>query len=315
MKTPLKILWIAIFVLALSTQVQSAEYNYIRINSATPAYYNTIQEAYNAAAEGDTIQLQGVWFPEDLSFNRDISVTITGGYDTSFTDNSGDNSVFISWPQITQGHVYLNNIAISSPGLANYPGDSESPQCLISINEGHSSTNLIDVTLAVSATDNASGLDQVCFSNDNISYSTPEDYIITKAWILTTGDGAKTVYVKFSDRAGNWSDAYSDTILLDSSPDTVVPEIININPSANSKFTENEGIQISLTVNDSDPSPLDYRFLVDDVIIQDWSSEPSCSWVTSKGLSTIRAEVWDLGGTDTEEIEICVFREPIEPSD
>jgi hypothetical protein len=53
------------------------------------------------------------------------------------------------------------------------------------------------------------------FSNNGTSYSSPEAFSTTKAWTLTTGDGTKTVSAKFKDGAGNWSTAYTDTIILD----------------------------------------------------------------------------------------------------
>jgi hypothetical protein len=52
------------------------------------------------------------------------------------------------------------------------------------------------------------------FSNDNINWSAPEPYTRNKTWFLSPGDGEKTVYVKFKDSAGNWSNAYNDTIVL-----------------------------------------------------------------------------------------------------
>ncbi len=52
------------------------------------------------------------------------------------------------------------------------------------------------------------------FSNDNINWSDPEPYIRDKTWTLSPGDGRKTVYVKFKDNAGNWSNACNGTIIL-----------------------------------------------------------------------------------------------------
>jgi Cep192 domain 4 len=52
------------------------------------------------------------------------------------------------------------------------------------------------------------------FSNDNINWSAPEPYTKNKTWVLLPGDGKKTVYVRLKDNPGNWSDAYSDTIIL-----------------------------------------------------------------------------------------------------
>jgi hypothetical protein len=64
------------------------------------------------------------------------------------------------------------------------------------------------------------------FSNDNINWSAPETYAISKAWTLSSGDGTKPVYVKFKDGAGNWSSAYSDTILLDTSAPNTTSSIL-----------------------------------------------------------------------------------------
>jgi len=45
-----------------------------------------------------------------------------------------------------------------------------------------------------------------------------EQYAATRAWFLEPGDGAKTVYAKFRDGAGNASGADSDDIALDRTP-------------------------------------------------------------------------------------------------
>jgi len=43
------------------------------------------------------------------------------------------------------------------------------------------------------------------FSNDNVTWSTPEAYGTSKSWTLSQEYGAKTVYVKFKDTPNNWS--------------------------------------------------------------------------------------------------------------
>jgi YD repeat-containing protein len=98
-----------------------------------------------------------------------------------------------------------------------YTIDTTPPTGTIAINSGATSTGNSTVTLTLSCSD-ANGCSQMQFSNDNVTYSTPEAYAATKAWTLTTGDGTKTVYVKFKDTPGNWSTAYSSTILLDTTP-------------------------------------------------------------------------------------------------
>ncbi|MBI2543065.1 MAG: PEGA domain-containing protein [Candidatus Aenigmarchaeota archaeon] len=69
---------------------------------------------------------------------------------------------------------------------------------------------------------------EVQFSNDGITYSTPEAYATTKSWTLSSGDGTKTVYAKFKDSAGNlMSVPVVDTITLD----TIPPERSNAQPT------------------------------------------------------------------------------------
>ncbi|MFZ3136058.1 MAG: fibronectin type III domain-containing protein [Thermodesulfovibrionales bacterium] len=65
----------------------------VRIARATPVYYSTLQAAYNAAENGDIIQSRDITFTENISVNRNISVTLQGGYDCNYTTNSGNISL------------------------------------------------------------------------------------------------------------------------------------------------------------------------------------------------------------------------------
>jgi hypothetical protein len=82
------------------------------------------------------------------------------------------------------------------------------------------------VTLDIIASD-PSGVGEMQFSNDGTSWSAPEPYATTKSWMLDPGDGTKTVYVKLKDNVGNWSGAYSDSIILD----TVGPAVFITSPA------------------------------------------------------------------------------------
>ena len=94
--------------------------------------------------------------------------------------------------------------------------DATAPTGTIDINSGEVLTGSANVTLTLSCTDSFNCF-QMQFSNSNQSgsYSTPEDYGTSKEWVLTSGDGSKTVYVKFKDMAGNWSNPYIYNIFLD----------------------------------------------------------------------------------------------------
>ena len=49
--------------------------------------YSTLQAAYDAAVDGDTIQSRAVTFTENLTINK--SITLDGGYDCNFTSHTG----------------------------------------------------------------------------------------------------------------------------------------------------------------------------------------------------------------------------------
>jgi hypothetical protein len=55
------------------------------------AYFATITEAVNAAASGDTIQLQAVDFPEALSINK--ALTLNGGYNCEYSSRPSSTVV------------------------------------------------------------------------------------------------------------------------------------------------------------------------------------------------------------------------------
>ena len=112
-------------------------------------------------------------------------------------------------------------------------GDTTPPVGTVTVNGAATVTNTTAVTLTLSATDDSGTVTQMKFSNDGASYSTAEPYGTSKSWTLTSGDGTKTVYVKFADAAGNWSAATTDTITLDTTP----PQLTITSPADGSVIT------------------------------------------------------------------------------
>lgn len=92
--------------------------------------------------------------------------------------------------------------------------DTTPPTGSVSISNGSAYTKSTSVTLTLSASD-SSGVYQMCISNAT-TCSSWETYAATKSWILSSGDGTKTVYVWFKDNAGNANaSSFSSTIMLD----------------------------------------------------------------------------------------------------
>jgi hypothetical protein len=92
--------------------------------------------------------------------------------------------------------------------------DTTAPTGSITINTGVATTSSVSVTLYLTYTDAMSGVYQVRYGNSGGSWSAWEAASATKAWILTAGDAAKTVWYQVIDNAGLVSAQYSDTITL-----------------------------------------------------------------------------------------------------
>ncbi len=128
--------------------------------------------------------------------------------------------------------------------------DTIAPTASMNINSGAAFTNTTAVSLNLSGIDSGSGIDQMSFSTDGINYSVPEAYATSKTFTLPTVDGNKTVYVKYFDKAGNVSLAYSTSIILDTTP----PMISAVTPS-NITAT---GATINWTTNEASDTQVEY---------------------------------------------------------
>ena len=150
---------------------------------------------------------------QTVIYNGNTSFTITpnAGYTASVGGTCGGSLV---------GTTYTTNAITFDCTVTATFTDTAAPTGSITINSGTTYINTNSVTLTLTCTDAGSGCAQMQFSNDNSTWSTAEAYATSKAWTLSSGDGTKTVYVKFKDTAGNWSSAYNSTIALDTTSPT-----------------------------------------------------------------------------------------------
>jgi hypothetical protein len=126
--------------------------------------------------------------------------------------------------------------------------DTTPPIGFIIINNNNTYTNSTLVKLTLNVTDPASGIYQVRFSNDGVWDTEQwEDYTVTKDWILPEGDGVKTVYVQFMDKAGLISETCSDIIVLD----TVNPIIFEVKRWPEGDIEANMPVKILVNATDA----------------------------------------------------------------
>ena len=167
------------------------------------------------------------------------------------------------WLQDRAGNT--NRLDHSSAMLA-YDG-TEPTLGTILVEYGTSETETLAVMLTgLSALDSLSGVEDMQFSNDGEVWSEAEPYDTVKIdWDLsghggTLEPGAKTVYVRYGDAAGNWSEPFSDEILY-VPPLRVVttelrPAVVNVPYSVTLEACGGEGPYVWSLVSGSLPEGL-----------------------------------------------------------
>ena len=172
--------------------------------------------------------------------------------------------------------------------------DSEAPTGSIIINDGGSFTNTLNVTLHASASDGASGISQMQFSNDDVIWSAWQPYATTATWQLTPGDGTKTIHARYRDHAGNTSIVATASVSLDSEAPTG-SSIINDGGS----FTNTLNVTLHASASDGASGISQMQFSNDDVIWSAWQPyATTATWqlTPGDGTKTVHARYRDHAG-------------------
>ncbi|WP_197089514.1 family 43 glycosylhydrolase [Bacillus sp. SA1-12] len=184
---------------------------------------------------------------DDLTYKFDLKngnyTVYTGLYDPWYTSTRGSRKANILLNGVTQtsGYVFTDSYDVLEYEHVNItdgkldltvrrvPGspdpqiswimiaeeDTTAPVGDFTINNGAEYTNKQNVTLSFSAEDDLSGIEQVRFSSDGEIWTDWQDYESTKDFALPAGDGQKTIFVQFKDKAGNISTTTQKQITLD----------------------------------------------------------------------------------------------------
>ncbi|MFH1661832.1 MAG: fibronectin type III domain-containing protein [Candidatus Falkowbacteria bacterium] len=148
---------------------------------------------------------------------------------------------------------YIGPDYIIEGGITSPPTDTTPPTGSVNINSGNQYASSTNVSLNISASD-SSGVEEMRISNtNNFSSAVTEIYTIVKLFVLSSGDGLKTIYAWFKDVADNWMiTPATDTIILD----TVSPSISDI---SNSSITTSTAT-VTFTTNETTNSYIEYGF-------------------------------------------------------
>jgi subtilisin family serine protease len=83
----------------------------VKISSVSGSGFSSLQAAYEAVAQGDSIQMLAQTFTENLFLNRPVSVTLTGGYDSTYTGPQGVTTINGTMT-VSDGTVTVANLVI-----------------------------------------------------------------------------------------------------------------------------------------------------------------------------------------------------------
>lgn len=132
----------------------------------------------------------------------------------SKNDNTSNGTLNIDWIRVRQ----ITDIEPVASVSSEEQFDNIAPTGSISTNSNATYSDSHSVTLDLIASDNINdtgSLEMHISNNSDFSTGNYEVFAFTKNWNLASGEGSKTVYVKYRDTATNESITYSDTIVVD----------------------------------------------------------------------------------------------------
>ncbi|MRR31149.1 hypothetical protein EG834_12690, partial [bacterium] len=157
-------------------------------------------------------------------------------------------------------------------------------------NADDSMTKSTAVTLALTADGTGSNPAYMRFSNNGTTWSSWEAYKPARTWTLPTGNGEKNVYAMVKDSAGNESDPFSDSIVLDA---TAPKGAVSINDGAT--WSKSGDVALRLTATDVGSSVVKMQ-------INSVNSWTNVSW---EDYAPTRD--WTLAGTDGKKYVYARF--------
>ncbi|MFX1277384.1 MAG: OmpL47-type beta-barrel domain-containing protein [Promethearchaeota archaeon] len=178
----------------------------------------------------------------------------------------------------------------------------------IEINNGDVYTTSTLVALDITC----STATEMCFSNDNQTWSLWETYTSLKDYVLIDIDGVKTVYIKFKDQNDLISFVFYDDIILDT-------ELPTGSLSINDDDSYTTNIGVSLTIEGIDVNGISQmRFSYDKMLWTDWetyATTKSFNLYNNDGEQTVYVQFKDgVGRTSSVSINDSIILDRIPPT-
>ncbi len=275
----------------------------------------------NSAVLKGTVNAGGlsttVWFEYGVASGSYASSSATQSI-----SGSSDTTVSFSISGLSEAKTYYYRLVAQNSAGTTYGSemscstlDATAPNCSITINKGAAYTKSTYATLSLAATDNA-GVTGYYLSTGSArpsasasgwtAVSSATSFSASVVYTLSSGSGAKTIYVWYKDAAGNVSNTASDSITLD----MTVPSITITSPTSNSTYTNKSG-SINLGGSASDSTSGVLRVTWSNSRGGSGTASGTTSWtISGVSLSTGQANVITVtaqdsaGNTSTDTITV-----------
>lgn len=181
----------------------------------------------------------------------------------------------------------------------------------ISIDSGATYAISTSVTLTISSSDGGSGLYQMMISeNSGFTGVSWESYSTSKSFTLSSGDGSKTVYIKFKDTAGNESSSYSNSITLD----TAGPSNGSISINSGATYTTNRSVTLTISASDATYMMISENSDFSSASWEDYSTSKSLTLSTGDRAKTVYIKFKDDAGNETSSVSDSITSDATAPA-
>ena len=312
MKWFAKINCLSIAILLFTTVAEAGSVFPVRILQNPSAQFNSIQEAYNQAEEGNTIQCRDVTVYENLTLNRPVNVTIEGGYNADFSANAGGVTAIIGTLYVSNGKIYTKNIIIT--------GEDSSKKPAVPV------LNYVDPMYsgAYPGWTPVSGAKGYKVKYGTVSGSYTNIAYVGNVTTYTVENLTNHIEYYFTVSAyNNYGESANSNELMviphlrDPNNENQPPTVVNFIPADKDRFYAGDVVAVSVALEDEvyHYDAAECRFLFDGVVVQDWSTNFSCLYESGSGdfgAHTITIQARDEYDAHSESIhEIFIYRKPV----
>jgi hypothetical protein len=175
----------------------------------------------------------------------------------------------------------------------------------VSLNSGNKYTNSILLDVKLDCYDLLSGIDEMSFSFDGLSWTNWEPFMQDISIFIPLGDGTKNIYFKVKDIAGNEGEIASESIVFD----TTSPQELEMLIEGGEQYTNTEQVQLQLNAVDTLSGIDQMSFSLDRITWTVWEGFKigKTFTLTSEGVNTIHFRVSDKAGNTAEISDQIIF--------